>query len=329
MRYDLDFGSANAGQTPTWTTFENQATGVAVSQPTIVEDGSGIYYFDFDWTTTTATAIRFKATCNLIELSDVIQSDQIASSAGSGSTTAAAMPWLWTAGNIINTVAVECGLSEVADPFASTDPNFIRLRTLLKTVGHELTQLRDWPVLIQECTITGDGASVLFSLPADFLRMKDQSGWNRTTQRPFGNPLSSQGWQFLKARTAVAQSYVYWRIVQGKAQFYTAPALNADYRFDYVSRYWAKTSGAATADLYHPTSSGDVVMFEPLMATKRLKVAFLEASGFDSGSAREEFARAYEMAAQEPASMLALDHGSAGEPRAIGTWNVADQGYGS
>lgn len=331
MRYILDFGSGNAGLSPTFTDFVDADTWSAVTSPTIVEApaASGAYYFDFDWSTTTTTSIWYKASVAGVELSDTINSTTVAAATGAGGTGAASVGWLWTAGNIVNTVAVEVGLDEASDPYASTDRSFVRLRTLLRSVGHELMMARDWTALTKEASYTGDGTSTLFNLPADFLRMKDGSGWNRTDSEPMTGPLSSAQWQYLQAWTTVSDIEVMFRIAGNRMQFYAAPPLAEVIYHDYQSRYWVASDGAASPDKFQPTASSDLVMLEPLTVMRLLKVKWLEAVGEDATAARQEYIQAYEgAAANEPAPLLNLA-GPRIKGRYIDTRNLPDTGFGA
>jgi len=67
VRVGIDFGSANAGKSPYFMLYDRLDTWVALTQPTIHEYQNGQYYFDIDWTDTTAIpagvgSIVFKAT---------------------------------------------------------------------------------------------------------------------------------------------------------------------------------------------------------------------------------------------------------------------------
>jgi hypothetical protein len=74
MRYVLNFGSANAGGTASWTYFRRLDTGAALTPPVLFEAGNGEYNFDVDWTTVPAdiAAISFMAVVNGIEQPDLI-----------------------------------------------------------------------------------------------------------------------------------------------------------------------------------------------------------------------------------------------------------------
>jgi hypothetical protein len=84
VRYEMNFGTVNAGGAPAWTYFVRQDTGLALTQPTIVEApwGNGAYYFDFDWSGTDATTISYMATLNGVDVYDV--KEQAAAVPGSG-----------------------------------------------------------------------------------------------------------------------------------------------------------------------------------------------------------------------------------------------------
>ena len=326
MRYLLDFGDGTEGTTPTFLVFKNADTLADITPPTVVEVAQGLFYFDWNWANTTATSISYKASTLGVELSDVITSDAIVTGSGTASTSIAIPDWAWTAGQVINTVAVECGLTEWSDPYASTDANAVRLRTLLKTVGHELVKARDWKPLVREMTITGDGVNATFTLPGDFDRLVDDSGWNRTGTEPLAL-LSSQGWQALKAEASVDATEVYFRIVQNRITFYTAPVSGDTIAAEYVSRYWVAASGSTTADKMAPTASGDWIILDPLLVKRCLAARFLAATGQVSRAEADALFRgAIADEPSEPAPVLSLSNSRSDF---YPYFNVRDRGYGS
>jgi hypothetical protein len=311
VRYVLDFGSANAGTTPTFDVFKNADTLADVTAPELVESGEGLFYFDYAWAIPSISSILYKASVNGVELSDVI-SESVSTSGtvviGAG---AGVNPWLWTAGQILNTAMTEIGLAEASDPYAAATQQVIQMRTLLRSAGDEISKIRDWTVLIKEATITGDGVITSFALPPDFLRMKDDSGWNRGTGISLGLT-SPQEWQTLKSRTVTGTIVTRYRLQQGRLVFYEPPAPGSPIAFEYVSRYWVASDGASAADSYFPAASGDRVMFEPLMVMRLVKAKFMQAKGFDSSAAFADYQQSLNDAANlEPATTLSL-HGAHG-----------------
>ncbi len=59
-----------------------------------------------------------------------------------------------TCKEIINRAATEVGLTPIADPFASTDPSFVQLRTLLTSCGQNLVGSYDWQQLRRQYSVT-------------------------------------------------------------------------------------------------------------------------------------------------------------------------------
>lgn len=157
-----------------------------------------------------------------------------------------------TAGQIVNDAAVECGLAASADPFASADPNFIRLCRLLKSCGRELVNKASWSHLASEylfSTITGQQ---IYPVPPDWRSPYDESQWSRTTRLPLGGPLSPQEWQYLAARQIGISWTILWRPQQGA--IYCFPAQGATpgplvIALEYRSNWWVQqnpNAGVAT-----------------------------------------------------------------------------------
>lgn len=67
-----------------------------------------------------------------------------------------------TAKEIVNRAAVEVGLTPVADVWASTDPAFVQLRTLLNSCGQNMMEAYDWEQLRRQASLTTiDGTKLL------------------------------------------------------------------------------------------------------------------------------------------------------------------------
>lgn len=161
-----------------------------------------------------------------------------------------------TAGTIVNDTAVEVGLTASSDPFASTDPNFIQLRGLLKSLGRELWRRKRWTWLQQVYTFTSVTNQARYDLPADFGFMIEQTGWNRTNRLPLGGPLSPQLWEYLKARLVGVVFTVLFRPVNRQLWLYPDTSTPGSYviAFEYLSRYWVIPT--TTASTLGPWSDG-------------------------------------------------------------------------
>jgi hypothetical protein len=244
------------------------------------------------------------------------------------------MAWTVTAGEVVNDAAVEVGLADSADPFASTDANVVQLCRLLKSCGRELVMARNWTYLRKEHTFTTVQGTSNYSLPTDFFRMYDQSGWNRTNRLPLGGPLSPQEWQFLKARLVGVVFTVLFRPMNGEMNLYPDTNTPGGYSiaFEYGSKYWLSSDATPTVlSKDAPTASTDVVWFDPLLITRSLKLAFLKAKGLDTTGAEQDYAASLNaaMGADAPNKVLNLHRGPM-DPSAvlIGGQSVPITGFG-
>jgi hypothetical protein len=146
-----------------------------------------------------------------------------------------------TAGNIISDAAVELGLGAVSDALASTDANVVQLRALLKSMGQRLARKREWVQLRREGAISTTAGTSTYDLPADFMDMVDQSGWNRTTRREI-LPVSAQQWQFMKATVVAGALNVTFLPQMSSIELYPAPTGIERIYFEYRSFFWVSES---------------------------------------------------------------------------------------
>lgn len=202
-----------------------------------------------------------------------------------------------TADDVVNAAAVECGLTASSDVFASSDAAFIQLRTMLTNVGRELLGLYQWNRMVKEYSITTavppDTGN--YDLPEDFGWFIDQTGWTPTNAGlglPLGGPLSEQDWAYL-VNTNLASStiFVSFKLSEGQFQVLPQPPPDGiDINFKYVSRWWVATAAAPTTLAKDQvTANDDVVLYEPILIVKLLKLRFLEAKGFDTTAASTQF----------------------------------------
>lgn len=205
------------------------------------------------------------------------------------------MPQFDTAAQIINDVAVECGISAASNPFTSTDAAFVQLRTLLTSVGRELLGLHQWQKFIKVHsfnTSSPDTDQNKFNLPADFGYMFDQTYWTPTTRFPLGGPLSPQDWAYL-VNTNLGPTIMYISFKVADNQIVVLPdppPANYDINFQYASRYWAAAAASPTvASMDRVVAADDVVLYEPILMVKFLKLRFLESKGFDTTAALGQF----------------------------------------
>lgn len=301
MRYALTFSTAEAGVQPTFAKFFDLNAQVAVTPPTIYENlgvgqGGGTYYFDWNWAATTATAITYTAvTPDGQEDAGTIFS---ASQPGSAVATPGSANYvgLDTAGHIISDAAVELGLGPNADPYASQDPNFVRLLRYMKGLCGDMNIEHNWPALRKECTFTTQANQNVYALPSDFHEFIDQSGWNRSARLPLIGPLSSQEWQYLKARSLGMFITVVFRLDNaGTIEINpgVTQAAGTLVAFEYISSSTTASAAAVASNILPdkavPTISSDTPMYDPDLMVAGLKLAWLTDQGRDTMVAQAKF----------------------------------------
>ncbi len=236
-----------------------------------------------------------------------------------------------TALNIINDAAVEVGLDVSSGVYASTDPNFILLRTLLKNLGRRLWREYDWSHLQRECTFDTEANQVVENLPGDYGRMIDSTAWNRDSQMPLGGPMRGPEWQMMQARSSTSSLRIGYRIYQGQLYLYPDTGISAgqEIAYEYISKYWVRPSASQSASADAPTADGDYVWFDPHLVKCGLKYEYNKARGFDYSAQEEDFKLALEQCKGDdtPSRTLSLS-GNAAEP--LISWrNIPSTGIGS
>jgi hypothetical protein len=242
-----------------------------------------------------------------------------------------------TNADVIKRAGVEVGLPPDLDAFASVDPSYIQLVALLTTAAQEMMEMFPWQILTREFQYTTVfGESGKLPLPDDFAYMIDQTGWERNENVPLMGPLSPQEWTYLLGRDLVSSTiYASFRFDQNEFWIFPndpAPA-DLDINFEYISRnLFAKSQDFSPTGEFIDVaeSAGDFCLFPPNLIKNYLKVKFLEAKGFDSQKAEDNFWRAFYSWTGKDQSAKILNAGSAwrGIPYLNAWRNVPDTGFG-
>lgn len=242
-------------------------------------------------------------------------------------------------GELINRVAVSVGLNKSNDPFASTDPAFVQLCMLATECGQDLVQENDWQQLEREhAFVTASGDTGLYPLPDDFGYMIDQTGWQQGAPGaayPLLGPASAQWWSYLQASELYTVTiYAWFRIAQGQLQLWPQPpAVGIPIAYKYVSRNWVLDGNSTpTTPVYkdHVEQYSDTVLYEPILFLKKLKLAFLQAKGFDTTKAEDEYRVALDawIGKDVSAPILSLNGGLSYNQPFLGNRNVPETGFG-
>lgn len=138
---------------------------------------------------------------------------------------------------IIQRAAPKIGLTTPAAIFSATDATAVELAAIANEVMERIVRAHDWSRLKLEHQMIGDGASVGYSLPADYLRMpKDGRVWSMVDRAPLTAVQNGDDWLRLSVEDA-GRIRPAWIILNGQMQFAPAPVDGDVLRFLYVSRF--------------------------------------------------------------------------------------------
>lgn len=243
------------------------------------------------------------------------------------------MPRYHSANDIINSAAVEVGLGKVVDPVGSTDDKFQQLRGLLDSAGQELVELYEWQTLVNRIDFTTNAAdSGLYDLPPDYAYMINQTGWDRTNSVPLGGPLSAQDYTYLEGRDLVGSTiYANFRIIDDKLLLYPQPppdGLNVN--FEYISRNWVANQTLPDQRYDIIQTGSDIILYDPVLIRKFLKVKWLDSKGLPSQAAWNEYDRIFlaKTGHDKGARILSTNGPRRGYPYLDARYSTPDTNYG-
>lgn len=239
-----------------------------------------------------------------------------------------------TAAAIISQAAREMSLvsEDITNPYTSTDANILLLTSLLTTAGKEIIREHQWSQSLNLRTFSTVAGTSVYDLPADYLRMVDQTGWNRTTTFPMGGPLTHQQWEYITSRGANITTRLLFRFRNRKLEFVngTSTPGSQTVAYWYMSSYWVQATGETSGNKAKPTAYDDTILFDSHLMNLALKLKFKREKGFDSTAVQQDYDRALsaEMRNDTPAPVLSLN-GPTSPERLIDSLSVPDTGFGA
>lgn len=237
-----------------------------------------------------------------------------------------------TSTQCITQAALECGLVAGANPYTNTDQAITQMVGLLNSAGRELLMMREWQRMIVSFSLTTQiGDTGFYNLPADYGRHIDQTDWNPSNRLPLGGPLTAQDYTYLLA-TNLASSTIYISFREKDGQFVILPQpppVGQVITFEYNSRFWVAAAAAPTVLVKDaPTAPDDILLFDPILIQKLLKLRFLEAKKFDTTAASQQFNNALmALGGQDKSAPVLSASRSRGFPY-IDDRNVPETNYG-
>jgi hypothetical protein len=150
-------------------------------------------------------------------------------------------------------------------------------------------------------------------------------------------PASAQWWSYLQATSLFDVTiYAWFNIERGKLMLWPQPpAEGIPIAYKYISRNWVQDGGSPpSAPVYkdNVSSSADIPLYEPILFLKKLKLAFMQAKGFDTTKLEDEYITTLDswIGKDKSAPILSLVHPVGYRNRFLdGCVNVPESGFGS
>jgi len=239
---------------------------------------------------------------------------------------------LYTYGTILEEVQAACqqlNLGVPQDVFGSTDENALMMGAYANMVGPMLQDVAEWQQFYKLFTVDGDGIMSAFSLPDDFSRFTNDTGWSYSKRRPV-IILNQQ--QYAAIKSWLSQSFFInpaCMITGDILQFMTEPAIGEKITFEYTSKFWVQDGVEPAVQKESLTDNSDVPLHDKILFTLALKIKWLETRGMSTQGPQQDFnERLLQLTMRNRmASQLSLNGGTFTGFRYLDNfWNTPDTG---
>ena len=234
---------------------------------------------------------------------------------------------------VVNVVARSVGHPTTTDVASSTDEVILRLGEYANFSCTELQLEFDWEALNKfgQIDVVADAPQQVekaFPLPADYVRLVDNTLWNRSTQLPAVGPVNPQDWQWLVVRKAFITFRFMWRIRLGQLWVKSPPETMQPLTFEYQSNLWA-VDGVTDTPKTIMSNNSDFHILDPYAVILKTRLKWLEQEGYDTTATKRDFDVAIQaiFGGDRGAGTLSLVPGG-GYPYINSLGNLPDTGYG-
>ena len=181
---------------------------------------------------------------------------------------------------IVQDAMVQAGFDSPSIVMASSDATVTLFKQLAQVEGDSLSRAHDWRGLKVLASMTGDGTSTEYSLPADFSRfMTAYPFWQQDTPSVPLIHVTDDEMQALKV-AAASPSRPVWRLFGDNIEFYPAPTDGYVIKSEYRSAYWIVDGSDSSRNLRWTNDTDSAVIPERLISLGCVW-RYKQAKGFD------------------------------------------------
>jgi len=237
------------------------------------------------------------------------------------------MPNYWTGLAIIQQAAGELGIARPTTIQGTVDDGTNQLLALTNAAGNELLTYYPWQQfkLQWAFTTTTDES---YDLPANWNYFVDQTQWDTTNHWPLLGPKSPQEWAWLKSGLLASAPRIRYRIMDNKFYIWPIPSPGYGLSMEYMSNAWAQDVSGTPYPNGTPimmlTKDTDVVMYDPWLMVKFLKLKFYQLKAFDTAGVLSDFTRTFESLTGKDVGAPVLSLVNGAPEMFIGPWSVPD-----
>lgn len=204
--------------------------------------------------------------------------------------------------------------------FSATNQLERELCDLLNEVAQDIAKYQDWQALVRVGTITGDGTTSEFALPADYDRMlvntdvADLSSWFWG----FGAYTDINAFLYDEARDFSAWPGG-WIIYADRLRFSPAPSDTQTATYPYITKFWARSAGLESKEAF--TADDDTFLLPERLLTLGLVWRWRENKKLDASGDQEAFIKALdECGAKDKGSRIVRRRPYARIPGTYAAW---------
>lgn len=225
---------------------------------------------------------------------------------------------------IVAAASTELAQSVPTDVISATDNYTIQMRGLLAQVCEEHVRSFDWQALMVTRSFTTVPGQDRYDLPADHLRIMNNTMIDVTNRRVIPGPSTSSQWSRLTGLQAPAGVTTRYRIQGNQIVLSPTPTATVNITYEYKSAFYCWDSGSHLPKAGF-TSNSDTVAFDDRLMVNALKLKFLATKGFSTQAAQVDYNASKEAAESADVGGGTLDLAGTCDDFAF---NIPDSGYG-
>jgi hypothetical protein len=203
---------------------------------------------------------------------------------------------LGTAIQCIKQASAELGLPIPLEAAASREQQAVQMLALLNSAGNELCRMYEWQFLRKSASITLIAGQSGYPLPPDFVKLLNDSLWEKSNIYSVIGPVSVRQWAYLTNSVTIAPDYCFI-IKDRQFQFTPAPGGDGmgtgDISYEFISNGWVQDTNNPAHFIPIIENDNDILQFDFWLCVKFLKLKTWEAKGLDTTSLRDDFMRAF------------------------------------